>query len=218
MSRGRGRRPHRRAGLGLSAVRLARRFRSPPSGGARGRGGRAGGDAGSERRAARLELVTDWRRRAPKLTRGPGCRRAGSPASPTVHQSQAAQRSRYAPEPRTGWELSAGGGDCGKGEPIGTEGPRPSAVMDRRVRANRGIVDSKKSRTCSSGLVKVFHEMGGGGRGGAATSVTAVMSHVSRAEGSDGKSRTTSSGSLSVVSTWGRNFFPRPCNSNLHRL
>lgn len=59
-------------------------LRSPPSlappkparrRSARPRQARAGRAAGGERRAARLELVTDWRR-APKLTRAPDCRRA----------------------------------------------------------------------------------------------------------------------------------------------
>ena len=210
--RGRGRRPQRRAGAAFSAARLPWHLRRPPGGGARGRGGRElGGRRGAGGRAARFELLSDWRR-APKLTRAPGCRRSGHRPRPpsTNHKLRsgvATLRSR-----ETGWERSAGGGDCGKEEPIGTGNLRPSAVMDSRVRANGGVLDSKKA-----GLAPWVR-----GR----LSVKPVVEDVrqGRAErdlpnesrgptwGWDGKSRRTSSGSLSLVSIWGGNVFTLSCN------
>lgn len=123
--------------LGTSEGRQAAERAAAAGGSWEGGWGRGG-------RAARFELLSDWRR-APKLTRAPGCRRSGHRPRPpsTNHKLRsgvATLRSR-----ETGRERSAGGGDCGKEEPIGTGNLRPSAVMDSRVRANGGVLDSKKA-------------------------------------------------------------------------
>lgn len=77
-------------------------LRSPPSlappkparrRSARPRRAGAGRAAGSEWRAARLELVTDWKEGA-EADPGSGLQAGRAPASPTFHQSQTVQRSR----------------------------------------------------------------------------------------------------------------------------
>lgn len=77
-------------------------LRSPPSlappkparrRSARPRRAGAGRAAGGERRAARLELVADWKEGA-EADPGSGLQAGRAPASPTFHQSQTAQRSR----------------------------------------------------------------------------------------------------------------------------
>lgn len=123
--------------LGASEARQEAERAAAAGGSWEGRGGRAArGPAGAGHRLEAEGAGADP---------GSGLQAGRLRASPTFHQSKTAQQSRYATEPRTCWERSAGGGDCGKAEPIGTEDPRPSAVMDSRVRANGGVLDSKKA-------------------------------------------------------------------------